>query len=510
LLVKIITTPRIYTNTPQPPAACPPRDPNDWRYLQRYRKYGVDVAKEEAYKALIRDFIRYFSAQDDTVINPELFGDELAHPTLGMPGVLYEVWNEPNYEIEWCDSETNFWRLYQLITEAAAEVRGPDLLSFSIGGPGWRHETLRNDDLPPAFGAPDCLAADDLACGAVRRFYDFLQSENYLENGHISWWSYSYLPTELTTGSTRIHLDNIRHILQDARYEGHYDDTQVIVGEWATPFADKPQDLLPSAAWAEEYGTLFGKNINDDNEVGASLVPARLWDMTQTSPPPAFQAYFAVAEWPQNDSLPLFKGVSGVMTAQVTGLLKAISNVFLLLNRLQPRELSTVYQANPMLQLVATASEDGRELAVLSWYHPSIKRYETKGVVTYDALMTGLAEDGIAPLTVTLNFQHLEPSTAYTQTLFVVDSSHSNAFTYRHAVLADLQAHCGNNPQQWQRTCVYQRISDINTWTLDGPGPGASVGLESTTSVLTSDAQGQGQISFTLEPYSVWLLTLAP
>ena len=522
LLVKIQTMPEAYTNTPNPPDACPPHDPGDWRYPHRYAKYGVASDKEAEFKALIQDFIRYFSEAGGTVTNPELFGDEESHPTLGMPDVLYEVWNEPNYEYEWCDTEENFWHLYQLIVEAADELRalaltprpegqwegGEGLLPFTIGGPGWRHETLRNEELPEAFGAPDCLAADDPDCGAIRSFYDFLQEQGYLENGHLSWWSYSYVPREVTDGSTGEHLDNIRAILKDSRYEGHYASTLVVLGEWAPPFRDAFVDLLPDEAWRDEHGILFGKNINDDNEVGASLIPARIWDMTQASPLPDLQSYFTVGEGPQNDYLPLFKGTVGVFTSQTTGLLKAITNVFRLLNRLEEWELAIDYPPNNRLNLIATADENADRVAVLGWYHVNITPYEIDNTVQYSDLLASLEVDSIGPVTGILNFQNLTPGATYTQTVYVVDRTHSNAFTYRHAVLEDLKANCSYDPDTWERACIYARIAEINAWTLGTTSGTASVALESTTATLTADDQGQAEVTVTLEPYSVWLVVL--
>ena len=510
LLVKIKTTPLIFSNTPHPPPECPPYDPEDYRYEHRYNKYGVAEEQRRAYQAMIQDFIRYFSAEGETVTNDLLFGDDAPHPTLAVSGVLYEVWDEPNYDMLWCDTEAHFEDLYQLIVEAAASLRqqDPHLLPFTIGGPGWRRQTLRSKKLPAGFGAPDCLPADDPDCGAIRRFYDALKSRGYLENGHISWWSYGYLPTEVTTGETRTHLANIRAILNDDSYEGHYQNTLVVIGEWGPPFGNAPVDLLPATSWQEahEYGRFYGKNINDDNEVGASLVPARIWDMTRADPPPDFQSYFQIGEWPVRDYLPLFKGTTGVMTGQALGLRKAISNVFLLLNRLQPRELTAIYPANPRLNLVASANASGRKLAVLGWYHPNIIPYETTGVVTYDALMAGLDQDGIGPVQVTFTFQNLPPHSTWTQTLSLVDRDHSNAFTYRHKVLDDLIDHCGSEPQDWDRACVYQRMQIIDEWTLAQEG--ASVALESTTASLVADAQGQAQVTLTVAPYSVLLLEL--
>jgi hypothetical protein len=507
LLVKIMTTPIKYTNTPNPPDSCPPNDPNDWHYSTRYNKYGIDPSEEETYKALIKDFIRYFSAKGGSVVNPELFGDNSGHPTLGMPNVLYELWDEPNYDMKWCDTEENFWHLYQLITEAARDVRKEGALPFTIGGPGWRKKTLRDPALSPGFGAPLCLDADDPDCGAVRRFYDFLYSQG-LENGHISWWSYSFLPTEVTEGVTKRQLENIRAILSDPGYQGSYSNTLIVLGEWAPPFGDGFIDLLPAKAWRDEYGEFFGKNINDDNEVGASLVPARIWDMTRASPPPALQSYFPMGEWPVNDFLSLFKGTTGVITSQSTGLLKAISNVFLMLNRLQPQQLAIQYPQNPMLNLVATASDDGAKLAVLGWYHPSIKDYEKNGVVTYDKLLADLEQGGIKPVTVTLNFKGLKPGATYKKTVFIVDKDHSNSFSYRHAVAEQLFDDCGSNSEAWKRACVYRCISQINTWRLDGPGPGASVALESASSTFTADVDGSGNVILTMAPYSVLLVTL--
>ena len=52
--------------------------------------------------------------------------------------------------------------------------------------------------------------------------------------------------------------------------------------------------------------------------MGASLVPARLWDMPQASPPPDLQSYFTVGEGSQNEYLPLFKGTVDVFTSQIT------------------------------------------------------------------------------------------------------------------------------------------------------------------------------------------------
>ncbi len=510
LLVKIRTTPREFTNTPNPPAACPPDDPNDWRYKHRYARYGVADDQREAYAKMIQDFIRYFSAQGETVSNPMLFGDSAPHPTLGMPHVLYELWDEPNYEMLWCDTEEHFLDLYQLIVEAADRLRAADahMLPFTIGGPGWRQETKRNDALPPSFGAPDCLAADDPHCGAIRRFYEGLKQRGYLENGHVSWWSYSYVPTELTTGETRAQLQHIRSILHDPHYEGHYDDTLVVIGEWGPPFGSARVDLLPAKAWKDELHIFFGPDINDDNEVGASLIPARLWNMTLASPPPDYQSYFCVGEWPEKDYLPLFKGTTGIFTSQALGLRKAISNVFLMLNRLQPQQLSVTYPKNPYLNLVATASDDGHKLAVLLWYHPNIKPYEQNHMVAYDDLLKGLARDGIGSVKVTLNFDHLTPGATYTQTLAVVDATHSNAFTYRHAIAKDLQSHCGQDPRQWQRGCAYHRVAAINGWTLAKNG--ASVALETTTGSLTADAKGHGSVTLTIAPYSVWLVTLEP
>ncbi len=563
LLVKIKTMPGAYTNTPNPPDACPPNDPGDWRYDYRYAKYGVASDKEAEFKALIQDFIRYFSEVGGTVTNPDLFGDDDAHPTLGMPDVLYEVWNEPNYEYEWCDTEENFWALYQLIVEAADELRalaalsstpqpfgrpldglgrglrtppeghpppplpnsgegeggwgggGEGLLPFTIGGPGWRHETLRNDELPLAFvGDPDnpdypCLEADRPDCGAIRSFYDFLQGQGYLENGHLSWWSYSYQPTEVAAGSTGEHLDNIHTILNDSRYAGHYASTLVVLGEWAPPFRDALVDLLPDEEWKEagEYGTLFGKNINDDNEVGASLVPARIWDMTQASLPPDLQSYAFVGEGPQYDYLPLFKGTVGVFTSQTTGLIKGITNVFRLLNRLEEQELTIDYPPNNRLNLIATADENADRIAVLGWYHVNIKPYETDGTIQYDDLLAGLEADGIGPVTATLSFENLTPGATYTQTVYVVDQTHSNAFPYRQAVFDDLTANCGDS-STWERSCVYTRIDEINTWTLDSTNGAASVALEFTTSTLTADDQGRAEVAITLEPYSAWLVVL--
>ncbi len=508
LLVKIRTTPYTYTNTTDPPAACPPNDPTDWRYEHRYAKYGVANDKRVAYGRMIQDFIRYFSAEGEVVSNTVLFGDDTPHETLGMPNVLYELWDEPNYDMLWCDTEEHFLDLYELIVQAADHLRAQDshVLPFTIGGPGWREQTLRNRYLPAGFGAPKCLPADKPDCGAIRRFYDGLKQRGYLENGHVSWWSYSYLPTELTTGESRTHLDNIRTILHDPRYEGHYDDTLVVVGEWGPPFGNAALDLLPASTWQDEAHRFFGLDINDDNEVGASLVPARLWDMTRASPPPDYQTYFQIGEWPVSEYLPLFKGTAGIFTAQILGLRKAVANVFLMLNRLQPRELSTSYHANPRLNMVATSSEDGRKLAALLWYHPSIKPYETDSTVRYDDLLDSLTRDGIGPVAVTVGFQHLTPGATYTQTVSVVDATHSNAFTYRHAVADDLTAHCGSDPSQWQKACVYQRIGEINNWTLDENG--ASVALETTTGSLTADDQGRGEITLTANPYSVWLVTL--
>ena len=206
--------------------------------------------------------------------------------------------------------------------------------------------------------------------------------------------------------------------------------------------------------------------------------------------------------------LPLFKGTAGIMTAQSLGLRKAVANVFLMLNRLQPQELSVTYPANPRLNMVATASDDGSQLAVLLWYHPSIKPLEHNGVVHYDELLQELPQQGILPLTVQVNFVHLAPGTTYTQTLSVVDRTHSNAFTYRHAIADDLTAHCGADPRQWKRSCVYHRMEAINAWTLEKDN--ASVALETTDGTLTTDAQGNGEVTITLQPYSVWLLTLTP
>jgi len=228
--------------------------------------------------------------------------------------------------------------------------------------------------------------------------------------------------------------------------------------------------------------------------------------MTRASPPPDYQSYFCVAEWPVKDSLPLFKGTTGVMTSQCLGLRKAVTNVLLMLNHLEERELSTSYRRNPMLNLVATASEDGRELAVLGFYHPSIKPYETNGVVTYDVLLAGLERDGIGPVAVTLHFANLTPGASYTETVSVVDSAHGNAFAYRHAVMDDLQTHCGPDPTQWQKVCVYDRMEVINDWTLEEDG--ASVATETTDSTLTADTEGQGEIVVTMNPYSVLLVRL--
>ena len=510
LLVKIKTTPLAYSNTPNPPDACPSSDPSDWRHAYRYNRYGVKRSQEAAYKDLIKDFIRYFSGKTGYVVNPQLFGDSNAHAVLGMPDVLYELWDEPNYDMEWCDTEENFHRLYQIIVDAANEVRHEDLLSFTIGGPGWRKKTLRNPDLPAGFGAPGCLEADDPDCGAVRRFYDFLAGQGYLENGHISCWSYSYLPTEVSEGETGTRLQNIRSILNDPRYQDHYSDTLVILGEWAPPFNNRIFDLLPSKEWIDsgEYGEFFGKNIKDDNEVGASLVPARIWDMTNASPPPSLQSYFQIGEWPTEDILPLFKGTSGIMTAQSTGLIKAVSNVFLMLNHLQSRQLAVRYVQNPMLNLVATASSDGKKLAVLGWYHPNIKVYEENDRVRYDELLDDLEQDGIRPVTVTLKFSDLVPDAGYDQTLYLVDRTHSNAFTYRHEIMDELLADCGDEISQWKRSCIYRSVSFINNWTLDGTGPGASVGMESVGSTLEADDLGNAQITLTAAPYSVFLVVM--
>lgn len=509
LLVKIKTTPLRYTNTPDPPDACPPNDPSDWHYPHRYNRYGIKYSQEAAYKGLIRDFIRYFSGQSGFVVNPELFGDEEPHAVLGMPGVLYELWDEPNYDMQWCDNEENFWHLYQIILEAADEVRGEGLLSFTIGGPGWRQETLRNPSLAEGFGAPGCLKADDPACGAVRRFYDFLADQGYLENGHISWWSYSYLPTELTSGATKAQLENLHAILDDPRYAGHYSNTLIVLGEWGPPFGNASTDLLPARKWLEqdEYGKFFGKNINDDNEVGASLIPARIHDMARASQPPSLQSYFEIGEWPTGDFFPLFKGTTGVFTAKGIGLLKAVSNVFLMLNRLQPKQLATRYRQNPGLNAVATAGEDGK-IAVLAWYHPGIKPYETNGRIHYDDLMADLGEDGIQPVTITFDFSQLAPNAAYNQTLYKIDRTHSNSFTYRHEVLDRLFEDCGADPSLWQSSCIYSSMGAINSWTLGGEGPNASVALESSESTFSADTLGNGQIAVTMSPYSVSLITL--
>lgn len=511
LLVKIKTTPREYSNTQDPPDACPPDDPDDWRYIYRYNRYGVKPSKERAYKDLIKDFIRYFSGRTGFVTNQELFGDDEPHAVLSVPDVMYELWDEPNYDMKWCDTESNFWRLYKTIVEAADEVRTDgDMLSFTIGGPGWREETLRNPGLGEGFGAPGCLEADDPGCGAVRRFYDFLAEQGFLENGHISWWSYSYLPTEVTRGATKTRLANLHTILDDPRYENHYSDTMVVLGEWGPPFNNGIIDLLPSQEWldADEYGEFFGKNINDDNEVGASLIPARIWDMTNASQPPLLQSYFQVGEWPTEDFLPLFKGTTGVFTAKSLGLLKAVSNVFLMLNRLQERQLTIQYPLNPRLNAVASASNDGEKLAVLAWYHPSIKPYEENGLVQYDALMSGLKQDGIGPETVTLHFSQLVPGATYKQRLYTVDSTHSNSFAYRHEIMDQLIEDCGEDTNAWQASCVYSSMDFINSWTLDGHGPGASVGLESRESTLVADTQGNGQVTVTMMPYSVTLITI--
>jgi hypothetical protein len=273
-------------------------------------------------------------------------------------------------------------------------------------------------------------------------------------------------------------------------------------------FGDEMVDLLASRESRDEYGVFFGRNINDDNEVGASLVPARIWDMTRANPAPDLQSYFQIGEWPVGEVLPLFKGTNGIMTAQALGLRKAISNVFLMLDRLQPRQLAATYPANPRINLVATASQDGERVAVLVWYHPSIKPYESGDTVTYDDLLKGLALDGIGPVTLTLRFQHLQPGTSYTRTLSVVDSTRSNSFTYRHAVFDYLRTNCGNDPSQWERACVYHRVGEINAWTLAEDG--ASVALETTTGSMVTNDQGQGKITLTANPYSVWLITLEP
>jgi hypothetical protein len=382
------------------------------------------------------------------------------------------------------------------------------LLPFTIGGPGWREDTLRNDKLPPAFGDPDCPVTDDPECGAIRRFYDFLQQQGYLESGHLSWWSYSYAPRVVTTGPTSEHLANIHTILSDPRYEGHYASTLVVLGEWATLYRNTFIDLLPDDEWANEYEVLFGRNINDDNEVGASLVPARIWDMTQASLSPDLQSYAFVGEGPQFDYLPLFKGTTGVFTSQTTGLIKGITNVFRLLNRLEGQELAIDYPPNSRLNLIATADGNAERVAVLGWYHVNIRPYETNGMIQYDDLLAGLEADGIGPVTTTLSFENLTPGATYTRTVYVVDQTHSNAFSYRHAVFDDLTANCGANPRTWERPCVYARMDEINAWTLDTTNGAASVALESTTTALTANSEGRAEVTITLEPYSVWLVVL--
>ena len=513
LLVKILTTPFRYTrftDNSSPSSSCPPNDPSDYRYPNRYNKYGVKPSEEEDYKALIKDFIRYFSGKEGYVVNPELFGDNDRHPVLSMPDVLYELWDEPNYDMKWCDTEENFFRLYQLIVEAADEVRGEGLLPFKIGGPGWRQETLRNEGLGEGFGSSGCPEADEPSCGAIRRFYDFLASRGFLENGHISWWSYSYSPTEVSRGETNSHLKNIHKILNDPRYQGHYSDTLVVLGEWGPPFANHIVDLVPSRRWAEtgEYGTFFGKNIKDDNEVGASLVPQYIFDMTNSDPSPSLQSYFQIGEWPTKDYLPIFKGTAGIITSQATGLLKAVSNVFVMLNRLEPQQLETRYRKNPVFNLIATSSPDAGKIAVLGWYHPSIKPYEKNGWVEYDELMEGLEQSGIKPVSFSLDFENLAPMTTYHVTIYKVDKTHSNSFNYRHKILERLRDDCGENVELWERSCVYNSIGLINSWTLESTGKKASVALESTKSALSADEDGKGKITLSQSPYSVFLIVL--
>ncbi len=401
-------------------------------YQEHYWKYPPEDSGR--YRALVYNFMKYFSVPGEFVTDNLLFPDTTGVATLGIPGVNYELWNEHNFLVTWMpftngeDSEQCYFDLYR-DTHAALDSLLADFGDKTdIAGLGF---TLRR------AGGQYCPEWSQDVEAHLHRLCDFIAGHG-LGISQLSSWCYG--PGLPLPGNSVNWGQDYRDII-----ESHgFTDFEIHAGEWSPGFSDT------TLYKGDEDPRITYGHMNSTNEVGAAFVPMRMQNLMEVG---LFdvQSYFEMVEGNPSQSsnfVPLFRAPQTAVYTHC-GLRKAITNVFTMVGMLETHAIAldtTVVELPPTgnphdYSVYAYPTADpGESVSVLLWHYFD---YKTIGnPAEYNDVQAAVDDGTIHRAHIELNIGDLAEITEDARYLtiehYLMDRTHSNAWRYREAIFQEI------------------------------------------------------------------------
>ncbi|MBN2831073.1 MAG: hypothetical protein JXL82_02175 [Candidatus Omnitrophica bacterium] len=278
----------------------------------------------EAFKALVKDTMRYLSCEKKY-------------------NIWYEAWSGPDSDDFFIGRKQDYLNMYRTVAESAKELSAQFKIKIPVGAPSvsnWFHNFDANNTLTPERSL----------------IYDLIKlSFSYsLPVDFISWHAFSSDPK--TEKEATIYNKNAIELIRDwLSYFDFKRDTPLIVDEWNF---DRDVNLLP-ARRRRSY-------------VAASYIPARIKHMHEAGLDN--QVYFALEDF-QNNPENITRNVGAFYfdsgASQYKGGAKAIYNVFRMLSKLG-LDMFLVKLNDEFSGIIATRSSEEAAILVYNYIDPDI------------------------------------------------------------------------------------------------------------------------------------------
>jgi|GEM_PF-7077185 len=465
----------------------------------------------EGFKEMLKNYMLYFSGKDLILRDNYLFFEDT--PSQGIDGIYFHFWVEPTGYNHWQDDFEEFNKMYDRFIQAAREIRQeyPEI-DFKVGGIHlncwvWDRDCRQNNPYDP----------DGARCTPLyflEQFLDYCTDAGVLGDVRVC-----APPLDIEFFSFQTNRNNNSHVLTRNLYGDYsyiktlldqygYQDTSIVRADMMGQFHRVRAQYLPGYDFHGEDHENWYAGCEADNEIGASELPALLYDTTRSVNIPVDRYYFEfirdVMVRPEEEfpdlilDHGLYMGNSGVGYAGGSlpeiqyPLAKAGYNVIRMIGALEDTLLEVEYverfnNSNDLIRAVATRDSETNNLAILIWYYINPNQFQDSWdePVSYSELRS---RPELVPRTVKLRIQNTSMKRVHCRQ-FLMDKTHSNPWNYRSKIALEMVFNQTITPV------------DVNEW----PGCGLDMVEEWTKPVF-----GCVTKEMILDPYSVALITVEP
>jgi len=281
----------------------------------------------KAFKALIKDIIRYLSCEKGY-------------------DIWYEVWSAPDLDGFFLGQKKEYFNIYQAISESVEELEAETKRNIPIGGPGvsWWFQNLEGNTI--IYPERSLI-------------YEFIRfcSQRKLPLDFISWHAYTSDP------------------LAESEITRYKKIVPELIREWLTYFGlDSAMPLIISE-WNYDAGLNFEPKRGRDSYVAASFIPSRIRHMLKTGID--YQIFFCLEDFKNNkQGVNRNVGLFWLKAEHIkyTGGTKSMFNVIRMLNMLGSEMFLSSRLDNEFVGIIATKTKTGLALLLFNYIDPEIAR----------------------------------------------------------------------------------------------------------------------------------------